>query len=91
MTANPSPTVRLAVYIVGGAGSLIAAYLFGKGIIGQEESALWSGLVALAFGVAGLNVPTGSRRDDRGHVDLATALLVGVVALVVLALLGFFR
>jgi hypothetical protein len=70
----------------------VAAYLFGKGIIDQEEAALWSGLVALAFGIAGLNVPAGAaRRDDRGHVDLSTALLVGVVALVVLALLGFFR
>lgn len=35
--------------------------------------------------------PPRVRRNEHGHVDLSTALLVGVVALVVLALLGFFR
>jgi hypothetical protein len=62
--------------------------------------AAMTALVALLKGVAaGYKDPeTGASvlsdpppQVERGHVDLSTALLVGVVALVVLALLGFFR
>lgn len=57
MTVNLSPKVRLAVYIIGSVGSLVAGYLFVKGYIGREEVGLWGGFVALAFGLAGLNTP----------------------------------
>lgn len=85
MTVNLSPTVRLAIYIIGSVGSLVAGYLFTKGVIGREEVALWGGFVALGFGLAGLNTPTGTR-NQRGQTN-AVMLLV-VVLLVVLILVA---
>ena len=58
MTVNLSPLVRLVIYIIGSVGTLVAGYLFVKGVIGREEVGLWGGFVALAFGLAGLNTPT---------------------------------
>lgn len=66
MTVNLSPKVRLAIYIIGSVGSLVAGYLFTKGYIGPEEVALWGGFVALAFGLAGLNTPTAKQVSTGG-------------------------
>jgi hypothetical protein len=96
---NLSAKARLAVYIVTGVGSALVAYLVARDVIGDAEVTLWAAIAALVNGLAAINVSDRSthlflpddRERGRGHVDLATALLVGVVALVVLALLGFFR
>jgi hypothetical protein len=95
---NLSAKARLVVYIVTGVGSALVAYLVAKDIIGDAEVTLWAAIAALVNGLAALNTSDRSThlflpddRRDRGHVDLSTALLVGVVALVVLALLGYFR
>ena len=82
------PKVRVALYYVYGVGSLVATYLAAKGTVGADEMALWAGLGVLFGLTAAVNTRT---RDERGHVDLSAALLIGVLAIVVLALLGFFR
>jgi hypothetical protein len=95
---NLSARVRLVVYIVTGVGSALVAYLVAKDVIGDAEVTLWAAIAALVNGLAALNTTDRSThlflpddREDRGHVDLSTALLVGILAVVVLALFGFFR
>ena len=47
--------------------------------------------VGCLTGLVGLLVPSRPTRSERGHVDLSAAILIGVLAIVVLALLGYFR
>jgi hypothetical protein len=48
--------LRFLIYAVNVLGSPVVAYLLAKGVIGATEVALWSGEVAAAFLLAGLNV-----------------------------------
>jgi uncharacterized membrane protein YphA (DoxX/SURF4 family) len=83
-TVNLSPGLRLALYIVSALGSLVAAYLFAKGLVGEAETALWAGVVALINAVAAANVNNSQpvQRNERGHG--AVELAIGVVVLVIL-------
>lgn len=56
MSLNPSPKLRLAIYIVFGIGNLVAAYLLKKGEIGVDEVALYNQIGAFVYGLAGINV-----------------------------------
>lgn len=102
MTANLSPRARLAVYVVTGVVSAVVAYLVSKDIIGDAEVTLWAAIAALVNGLAALNTPTAelsagrrrkmaveqAERNQRGHVDLAVVLLVGILVLLVLIVAG---
>lgn len=52
------PKIRLAIYLVTGAGTLVVSYLSIKHIIGDAEVALWAGLSALVNGLSAVNVDT---------------------------------
>jgi len=56
MNINPSPKVRLVIYLASGIGALVVAYLQSKGYIGETEVALWAGVVALVNGLSAYNV-----------------------------------
>lgn len=84
----PSERTRAYVYaILVAAVPLAIAY----GILTAEQAALWLGLAGAVLGLGLATANTSTKRDQRGHVDLSVAILVGVLALVVLALLGYFR
>lgn len=51
-TINIPPAVRFALYIIASVGSVVAAYLFAKGLVGDPELALWAGIVAIINGLA---------------------------------------
>lgn len=51
-TINIPPAVRFGLYILAAVGSVIAAYLFAKGYVGDAELALWAGLVGIINGLA---------------------------------------
>lgn len=51
-TVNIPPAVRFALYLLSALGSVIAAYLFAKGLVGDAELALWAGVVAIINGLA---------------------------------------
>lgn len=56
MTLNPSRTVRVVIYLVTALGTPLVAYLNARGIIGSLEVSFWSAEVAVATGLAALNV-----------------------------------
>jgi len=49
---NIPPSVRFFLYALASFGSLVAAYLFAKGYVGDAELALWAGFVAIINGLA---------------------------------------
>ena len=51
-TPNIPPSVRFFLYVLASLGSLVAAYLFAKGYVGDAELALWAGIVAIINGLA---------------------------------------
>lgn len=51
-TINISPRIRFALYLLSALGSVVAAYLFAKGYVGDAELALWAGVVAIINGLA---------------------------------------
>lgn len=53
---NPSPKVRLVIYLTSGILSLVVAYLQAKGYIGELEVSFWAGVVALVNGLSAYNV-----------------------------------
>lgn len=56
MKLNPSPKVRVLLYILTALGTPVVAYLLSKEVIGTLEVALWSAEVAVVSAMAGLNV-----------------------------------
>jgi hypothetical protein len=56
MKLNVDYRVRVAVYIVTAVGTPIIAYLLARAVIGSLEVTLWSAEVAVAGGLAALNV-----------------------------------
>ena len=44
--------VRFGLYVFASIGSVVAAYLFAKGYVGDAELALWAGIVAIINGLA---------------------------------------
>lgn len=52
MPINIPPAVRFALYLLSALGSVVAAYLFAKGYVGDAELALWAGVVAIINGLA---------------------------------------
>lgn len=55
MRINLPQQLRVAIYVFASLGSLVVAYLSVKETIGADEVALWSGVVTLVTGMAGLN------------------------------------
>lgn len=55
---NPSPRIRLIIYIVSGVGTIISAYLRAKGLIGDAEQVAWAAFVVFANGLSAANVDT---------------------------------
>ena len=53
---NPSPKVRVCLYVLTALGTPVMAYLFAKDIIGTLEVSLWSAEVAVVSAMAGFNV-----------------------------------
>lgn len=51
-TVNIPPLVRFWLYLISALGSVVAAYLFAKGYVGDAELALWAGIVAIINGLA---------------------------------------
>jgi len=49
---NLPPKFRFFLYVLASLGSLVAAYLFAKGYVGDAELALWAGIVAIINGLA---------------------------------------
>lgn len=64
MKINPPRWVRLTVYVVTALGTPVMAYLNAKGIIGSLEVGLWSAEVAVATGMAALNIPAPPNASD---------------------------
>lgn len=89
LTSIP-PTVRAVLYYLFAVGSVVVTYCAAKGYLGVEEVSLWAGIAAVFGFTAGANTPTGSR-NDRGAVDVGTAVLVGILVLLVLVVLGVLR
>lgn len=58
--------LRVTIYVTNGLGAPLVAYALAKGWIGQLEVTLWSGEVAAAFVLAGLNVTTTPTDVDDG-------------------------
>lgn len=56
MQLNPSPKVRIALYVLTAVGTPLVAYLQAKGLIGVLESALWSAEVTVIATLAAFNV-----------------------------------
>lgn len=56
MKFNPPYKLRAALYIVTAVGMPIMMYLLAKGLIGEQEMTLWSGLVTVVGALAALNV-----------------------------------
>lgn len=54
-TINIPPKVRFALYLLSALGSVVVAYLAGRGIIGEAETAAWAGVVAIVNGLAAAN------------------------------------
>lgn len=48
--------VRAGLYVLTALGSPVMAYLLAKGVIGELELSLWSGLVTAVGSMAALNV-----------------------------------
>jgi hypothetical protein len=55
MQFNPSPTVRLALYVLFSIGGLVVAYLVKKDSISTDEVALYTAVTSFVFGLAGIN------------------------------------
>lgn len=112
---NIPPAVRFTLYLVSALGSVVAAYLFAKGLVGDAELALWAGVVAIINGLAaaktdlheprvydleaqvehtgrveGTVTPAdpGEPDDERGGVDIGTAVVIAILMLLVLLALG---
>lgn len=56
MKLNPSPRVRLVIYISVAIANLVCGYFVEKGYIGVSEVMLVNGISAMVAGMAGLNV-----------------------------------
>lgn len=56
MNLNPTPKIRLVLYIVTAVGTPLMAYLVAKGFMGELEMALWSAEVTVVSAMAALNV-----------------------------------
>ena len=68
-TLNLPPKVRLGLYLFTAIGSAFAAYLFTKGYIGDAETALWAGLVAIVNTLSAANVPSLRDVEDPAALD----------------------
>ena len=91
-TLNIPPTVRFVLYLVNAVGSVVVAYLFAKGYVGEPETAAWAGLVAIISGIAAANTSiTGAvvvDEEGAGELRFIGLVVVGVViAVILLALL----
>lgn len=62
MRINLPSKVRVMFYVLTALGTPVTAYLLAKGIIGELEVSLWSGLVTAVTSMAALNVST--PKDD---------------------------
>lgn len=56
MKFNVPYRVRLALYIFTALGTVVVGYLLNKEVIGDQEVALWGGLVTVVNSMAALNV-----------------------------------
>lgn len=56
MKLNPTPKVRLALYLVTLLGTPLVGYLESKGVIGSLEVAFWLAEVTVVSGMAAFNV-----------------------------------
>lgn len=54
-TINIPAGIRFALYLLSAIGSVVVAYLFARGIVGEAETAGWAGLVAIINGIAAAN------------------------------------
>ena len=61
MNINPSPRIRLVLYVLIGLVNLVMAYLVTKGKVGVDEVTLVNGISALVAGLAAINVDTSGR------------------------------
>lgn len=53
---NIPPSVRFALYLISAVGSVVVSYLLAESYIGENETALWAGLVAIINAVAASHV-----------------------------------
>ena len=100
MPVNIPPKVRFALYVVSALGSVVAAYLFARGIVGEAETGLWAGVVAIINTISASNVssqrilgkavvsPTSPRKTEQGRADVVTLLVVVILVVLLLAILG---
>ena len=56
MKLNPSPKIRVSLYLLTALGTPLVAYLLAKGYIGVLEVTLWSAEVTAVAAMAGFNV-----------------------------------
>lgn len=96
---NIPPAVRFALYLIASVGSLVAAYLFAKGYVGDAELALWAGIVAIINGLAAAKTDLHEARvyeleaqvEDTGRIEGTVAPdergSIGVAEAVLIALL----
>ncbi len=63
---NLPPAVRIVLYVLAAVGTPITSYLLAKGIIGELEVSLWSGLVTAITAMAALNVKTPVETEGEG-------------------------
>lgn len=56
MNINVPSQVRLALYVVFGIGNLVSVYLLKKNSIDVDQVALYNGISAFVFALAGINV-----------------------------------
>lgn len=56
MQLNPSPNVRLAIYLITSLAGVLISYLSTTGQIGAEAVSAFSAVVAIVAGLAGYNV-----------------------------------
>lgn len=89
-TVNIPPAVRFGLYLLSAFGSVFVAYAFARGYIGDPETACWAGLVAVVNGIAAANTNL-APEDERGGIAVGTAIVIGFLAVILLALLGGFR
>lgn len=56
MELNLAPRVRFVIYVLTAIASPIVGYLFTRGILGEQEVALFGSLVTVVNGLAAINV-----------------------------------
>lgn len=83
-TINIQPKVRFTLYLLSALGSVVVAYLFSRGLIGDAETAAWAGVVAIINGLAAANTnisgdPVVKVKDAvvEGEVGDAQPLILG--------------